>query len=92
MTHIYFLVFDFARFHYNNFRDAISCECVVKDDCVRSCLIELQSFPLSKFKVDPLHRVLDVFSTFSACTMQDVNGSSQACTDLCDPCPWDAQT
>ena len=26
----------------NNFRDTISWECVVKDDCVRSCLIELK--------------------------------------------------
>ena len=31
---------------------------VVKDDCVRSCLIELKSFLLSKFDVDPTHRVL----------------------------------
>ena len=32
-----------------------------------------------------------VFSTSSACTMQDVVWSSQACTDLCVPCPWDSQ-
>ena len=32
-----------------------------------------------------------VFSTFSACNMQDVVGSSQACTDLRVPCPWDSQ-
>ena len=37
----------------NNLRDTISWECVVKDDCVRSCLIELSSFLLSKFDVDP---------------------------------------
>ena len=40
---IYFLENDFSRFHQNNFRDTISWECVVKDDCVPSCLIELQS-------------------------------------------------
>ena len=45
---------------------------------------------LSKLKIDPIHRVL-VFSTVSACTMQDVVGSSQACTDLCVPCPKDSQ-
>ena len=30
----------------------------MKNDGVRSCLIELQSFLLSKFDVDPIHRVL----------------------------------
>ena len=33
---------------------------------------------------------LGAFSTF-ACTMQDVVWSSQAITDLCDPCPWDSR-
>ena len=32
--------------------------CRKKDDCVRSCLIELQSCLLSKFDVNPIHRVL----------------------------------
>ena len=50
---IYFLVYDFSSFHHNSFRDTVSWECVVKDDCVRSCLIELKSFLLSKFDVDP---------------------------------------
>ena len=63
MTHI------FSRFHHNNFRDTISWECVVKDDCIRSCLTELQSFPLSNF--DPVHRVFVSSPLFSACTMQD---------------------
>ena len=53
-----FFVYDFFSFHPNNFRDTIGWECVVKDDGVRSCLIELQSFLLSKFDVDPIHRVL----------------------------------
>ena len=30
----------------------------MKNDSVRSCLIELQSFPLSKLYIDPVHRVL----------------------------------
>ena len=30
----------------------------MKNDGVRSCLIELQSFPESKIDVDPTHRVL----------------------------------
>ena len=53
-----FWVYDFFRFHHNYFRDTISWECIVKYDCVRSCLIELQSFPLSKLYIDPIHRVL----------------------------------
>ena len=39
---IYFLVKDFSSFHHDSLRDTISWECVVKDDCVRSCLIELE--------------------------------------------------
>ena len=39
-------------------RNTIGWECIVENDGVRSSLIELQSFLLSKFKVDPIHRVL----------------------------------
>ena len=76
VTHI-FLVCDFSRFHHNNFRDTISWECIVKDDCITSCLIEFESFTLSKLQVDPIHRVLVFFFSFSACTMQDVVWSNQ---------------
>ena len=55
---IYFVVYDFSRSHHDSLRDTISWERVVKDDCVRSCLIKLQSFLLSKFDVNPIHRVL----------------------------------
>ena len=89
VRHIPSGIFDFFRFHHNNFWDTISWECVVKDDCVRSCLIEIKSFLLSKLFFDPIHSVLDVFSTFSACTMQDVVRLSQFHTDLCVPCSWD---
>ena len=58
---IYFLVYDFSRFHHNHFRDTTSWECIVKDDCITSCLIELQSFTLSKLYSDPMHRVLVSF-------------------------------
>ena len=61
---IYFLVYDFSNFHHDSLRDTISWKCVVKDDCVRSCLIELNSFLLSKSDVDPIHRVLMFSSTF----------------------------
>ena len=58
---IYFLASDFSRFHHNYFRDSMSRKCVVKDDCVRSCLIELKSFLLSKLYINPIHRVLVSF-------------------------------
>ena len=38
--------------------------CIVEDDCVRSCLIELKSFLLTKFYVNPIHRVLMYFPLF----------------------------
>ena len=55
---MYFLVCDFSSFHLNNFRNTISWECFVKNDSVRPCLIELQSFLQSKVDVDPKYRVL----------------------------------
>ena len=55
-THTHFLVHDFFRFHH--FRDTISWECIVEDDCVRSCLIEIQSFSFSKLYIDLIHRIL----------------------------------
>ena len=55
---IYFLVYDLSSFHPDNFRDTINWECFVKNDGVRSCLIELQSFFQSKIDVDPIFRVL----------------------------------
>ena len=57
MIHILF-VFDFSSFHPNNLRDTIGLECIVKGDGVRSRLMELKPFLLSKFDVDQIHRVL----------------------------------
>ena len=37
--HENFLENCFSRFHHNNFRDTISWDCIVKDDCITSCLI-----------------------------------------------------
>ena len=55
---MYFLVYDFSSFHPNNFRNTISWKSFVKNDRVRSSLIELQSFLQSKIDVDPIHCVL----------------------------------
>ena len=62
---IYLLVYDFSSFHPNNFRDTTSWECFVKNESVRSCLLELQSFLQNKVDVDPIHRIL----MFLPCTM-----------------------
>ena len=87
-----FLVYDFSIFHHNSFRDTISSECVVKDDCVRSCLIELKSFPLSKFYVGPIHRVLMFLPHLLPYTKQDAVLPGQFSSDLCVLCSLDPQT
>ena len=51
-------VFDFSSFHPNNFLNTISWKCFLKDDCIRSSLIEFQFFLKSKIDVDPIHCVL----------------------------------
>ena len=79
--HIYLLVHDFSSFHHNSFRDTTSWECVVKDDGVRSCLIKLKSFLVSKVYIDPIHRVLMYFPLQGQCDL-----------DLCVLCSWDPQT
>ena len=58
---MYFLACDLSRFHHNSFRETINWKCIVKDDCTTSCLIELQSFSLSKLYIDPIHRILVPF-------------------------------
>ena len=40
------------------FRVKVFCPHIVEDDCVRSRLIKLQSFSLSKLKIDLVHRIL----------------------------------
>ena len=45
-------------FQSNNFLNTISWKCFLKDDCIRSSLIECQSFLNSKIDVDPIYRVL----------------------------------
>ena len=83
---MYFLVYDFSSFHHHSLRDTISWESVVKDDCVRSCLIELKTFLLSKFYVDQIHRVLMFLPLFSDGTMQDAVLPGQFYLDLCVLC------
>ena len=52
---------DVSSFHHDSLRDTISWKRVAKDNSVRSCLIELKSFPWSKFDVNPIHRILVFF-------------------------------
>ena len=56
--HAYFFVYDFSSFHQNTFRNTICWKCFMKNDCVRSSLIELQFFPQRKIDGDPIHCVL----------------------------------
>ena len=66
VTHILSRFFYFSRFHPNHFRNTISWESFMKNDGVRSCMIELQRFSLCKIDVDPIHRVL----MFLPCCLQ----------------------
>ena len=53
-----FFVWDFSSFQSNNFWNTISWKCFLKNDCIRSSLIECQSFPNCKINIDPIYRVL----------------------------------
>ena len=56
--HVYWFENDFSSFHPNNFSEYNKQEVFLKDACIRPNLMEFQSFLLSKFDVDPIHRVL----------------------------------
>ena len=62
--HVYFFVSDLSSFHPNGFRNATSWKCFLKGDCIRSSLIEIQSFPNCKIDVDPIYCVLMSFPCF----------------------------
>ena len=74
----HFLVHDFSSFHPNNFRNTISWQCFVKNDSVRSSLIELQFFLQSKIDVDPIQLCSDVSSMHYACIVHDAVHSSRS--------------
>ena len=48
----------FSSLQSHNFLNTISWKCFLKDDCIRSSLIEFQSFRDSKIDVDPIYCVL----------------------------------
>ena len=89
--HKNFVVFDFSRFHHNSCRDTISWECIVKG-WLRYILFDRTSILFVEQAVyRPNTPCPGVFSTSSACTMQDMVWSNQAHTDLCVPCSLDSQ-
>ena len=63
----------------------------MKNDSVRSCLIELQSLIQSKVDVDPIHRIFDVASMLYACIVQDAVLLSRSCQDPYGFGLWDPQ-
>ena len=66
----------------------IHWECVVKDDCNRSCLIELKHFCWASFRSTQYTVVWCFFHTF--CLYHAKRGASKL--DLCVPCSLDPQT
>ena len=80
---ICFLVYDFSSFHPNNFRNTIRWTCFVKNDRVRSSLIELQSFLQSSIDVDQKKKPCsDVSSMLYACIVHDTVHSNRSYQDL----------
>ena len=64
----------------------------MKNDSVRSCLIELQSFLQSKTDVDPIYRVLMFLPCFMhVLCMTRCIYSSRSYQDPYDFCRWDSQ-
>ena len=49
---------DFSSLQFHNFWNTISWKCSLKDDCIRSSLIECQSFSNRKIHINPKYRVL----------------------------------
>ena len=58
----------------------------MKNDGVRSRLIELQPFLQSKIDVDPIYRVLIFLPCFMQYTVHDAVHSSRSHQDPCDSC------
>ena len=56
--HVWFLIQDFSSLQSHNFWNTISWKCSLKDNCIRSSLIEFQSFPNRKIDINPKYRVL----------------------------------
>ena len=55
----YCLSYNFSPFlNLSAFTNTICWKCSLKDNCVRSCLIEVQSFSDSKINIDPKYRIL----------------------------------
>ena len=49
---------DFSSLQSHNFWNTISWKCSLKDNCIRSCLIECQSLFNRKVNINPKYRVL----------------------------------
>ena len=85
VTHILSRLRLLSSFHPNNFRNTISWKCFLKDDSVRSSLIELQSFHHSKIDVDPFRigwfdwKLLDSCPTSGRWACSEPNSLFQSC-------------
>ena len=83
----FLLVFDFSSFHPNNFRGEISWECFVKNDSVRSCVIETSILSVDQVVFRPNTPYFDVSSMLCACIVHDAVLPSRSCQDPCVRCP-----
>ena len=83
------LLNDFSSFHTNNFRNTTSWKCFLKDNCIRSSLIECQILTESQDRCRPNIPRPDVFSMLDACIVHNAVHSNRSYQAPCDSCPWD---
>ena len=85
---MFLLEYDFSRFHLYGLRDTIGWKYSLKDDCVRSCLIELKSFISSEqFWYRPKTPYCEISSMLCACVVHDAVLLSRPFQDPYGFCP-----
>ena len=61
------LIFEFSSLQSHNFWNTIRWKCSLKDDCIRSSLIECQSFSNRKININPKYRALMFLPSTEKC-------------------------
>ena len=81
---VWFFIQNLSNLQSFNFWNATSWKCSLKNNCIRSCLIEHQFFPWFQDQYRPKIPRLDVSSILCACIVRDVVQRSQYILGLCD--------
>ena len=87
--HENFLVYDFSSLQSHNFWNTISWKCSLKDDCIRSSLMECPSLLNRKININPKYRVLMFHPSIVEVLCSTWFTWSQSLQDLHDLCLLD---